>query len=146
MSVNFFSHNFKDIMSKDNRKKVYKYLKDYVETMEGYHTDEERDDILLYLMYEIHTEWVSVPKLEDIFLFIKKKKMGYNHDQFLSIKSCFQEEEDFIINPPVIEEGVIECKKCKSKRTFSFNKQTRSSDEAVTVFVRCVDCKTQFRM
>lgn len=97
-------------------------------------------------MYEIHTEWNSLPKLEDLYLGIKKKNFAYDHEQYYNIKQTFREEEDFIMNPPIIEEGVISCKKCKSKRTFSFNKQTRSSDEAVTVFVRCVDCGTQFRM
>lgn len=139
-----FFKNFKPIMSKDNREKIYTYIKNIVNEEDI--SQEEKYDLLLYIMYEIHTEWNSLPKLEDLFLYIKRKKIGYNHNEFKFIRDCFQEEDDFITNPPIIEEGVISCKKCKSKRTFSFNKQTRSSDEQVTVFVRCVDCGTQFRM
>lgn len=139
-----FFKNFKPIMSKDNREKIYSYIKTLVDEEDI--SQEEKYDLLLYIMYEIHTEWNSLPKLEDLFLYIKRKKIGYNHNEFKFIRDCFQEEEDFIMNPPIIEEGVISCKKCKSKRTFSFNKQTRSSDEQVTVFVRCVDCGTQFKM
>lgn len=139
-----FYKTFKPIMGKDNREKIFNFIKSIVD--EEAISQEERYDLLLYIMYEIHTEWNSLPKLEDLFLYIKRKKIGYNHNEFKFIRDCFQEEEDFIMNPPVIEEGVISCKKCKSKRTFSFNKQTRSSDEQVTVFVRCVDCGSQFRM
>ena len=139
-----FFKNFKPIMSKDNREKIYSYIKTLVDEEDI--SQEEKYDLLLYIMYEIHTEWNSLPKLEDLFLYIKRKKIGYNHNEFKFIRDCFQEEENFIMNPPIIEEGVISCKKCKSKRTFSFNKQTRSSDEQVTVFVRCVDCGTQFKM
>ena len=120
-----FFKNFKPIMSKDNREKIYTYIKNIVNEEDI--SQEEKYDLLLYIMYEIHTEWNSLPKLEDLFLYIKRKKIGYNHNEFKFIRDCFQEEEDFIVNPPVIEEGVISCKKCKSKRTFSFNKQTRSS-------------------
>ena len=139
-----FNTNFKDIMSKDNRGKVYEFIKKTVEEEDL--NPSEKYNLLLYTFYEIHTEWISLPKLEDLYSSIKKKKFAYEHEQFNTIKQSFREEEDFILNPPIIEEGVIECKKCKSKRTFSFNKQTRSSDEAVTVFVRCVDCGSQFRM
>lgn len=139
----FFS-SFKDVMSKENRQKIYYFLKEMVEEEDL--SSDEKYNLFLYIMYEIHTEWISLPKLEDLYTYIKRKKFGYEHEQFYSIRKSFQEEETFISNPPVIEEGVIQCRKCKSKRTFSFNKQTRSSDEAVTVFVRCVDCNTQFRM
>ena len=139
-----FFTNFKEIISKNNREKIYQYIKEFVEKEDL--SFDEKYNFLLYIFYEIHTEWISLPKLEELYIGIKKKNFGYEHEQFSSIRQSFREEEDFIMNPPIIEEGVIECKKCKSKRTFSFNKQTRSSDEAVTVFVRCVDCGIQFRM
>ncbi|NDF99366.1 MAG: transcription factor S, partial [Chitinophagia bacterium] len=36
--------------------------------------------------------------------------------------------------------------RCHSKRTFSFSKQTRRSDESSTVFVRCAMCHHTYRM
>jgi DNA-directed RNA polymerase subunit M/transcription elongation factor TFIIS len=114
-------------------------------------TSEESDDrskwdLLYFYMYEIYTEYMFFPKLDELFQSIRKRQFGYHHQSFESIRQCLEEEQNFIENPPVVEEGVIECGKCKSKRTFSFNKQTRSGDEAVTVFVRCANCGHQFRM
>ena len=43
-----------------------------------------------------------------------------------------------VIGPNVeIEEGVMECTKCGSKKTYSYTKQTRGGDEATTVFAIC---------
>ena len=138
-----FDKKFKAILkSKRNRKAVYKFLDDLTDTSEN----ESKSDLLYFYMYEVYTEYMIIPKLEDLFQSIKMKQFGYHHSNFEKIKKCLEEEQNFIENPPVVEEGVIECGKCKSKRTFSFNKQTRSGDEAVTVFVRCADCGHQFRM
>jgi DNA-directed RNA polymerase subunit M/transcription elongation factor TFIIS len=41
-------------------------------------------------------------------------------------------------------EGLYKCRKCGSTRTFSFGKQTRSSDEGTTVFVKCSSCSTSW--
>jgi DNA-directed RNA polymerase subunit M/transcription elongation factor TFIIS len=37
------------------------------------------------------------------------------------------------------------CKKCKSKRCTYYEMQTRSADEAATIFVTCLDCGKHFR-
>lgn len=138
-----FDKKFKAILkSKRNRKAIYKFINDLVDTSEN----ESKSDLLYFYMYEVYTEYMIIPKLEDLFQSIKMKQIGYYHSNFEKIRKCLEEEQNFIENPPVVEEGVIECGKCKSKRTFSFNKQTRSGDEAVTVFVRCADCGHQFRM
>ena len=138
-----FNNKFKTILkSKRNRKSVYEFLNDIVERTEN----DFKSEVFYFYMYEIYTEYMIIPKLEDLFHTIKMKQFGYFHSNFDKIQKCLLEEQDFIENPPVVEEGVIECGKCKSKRTFSFNKQTRSGDEAVTVFVRCANCGYQFRM
>lgn len=132
------------IHRKTNRQKVFSLLKQYV--MENYKTFQAQQDMMYFLFYELHVEWTVYPKVEDFFSIIRHKRFAYDHPNFEKVKRVVKEEEDYIMNPPVISEGVIQCKKCKSKRTFSFDKQTRSSDEAVTIFVRCVDCGCQFRM
>jgi len=66
---------------------------------------------------------------------------NWDHPVFQIYRDKLEEENKFIENPILeIEEGVIECKKCKSKRTFSFQKQVRASDEGFSLFVSCVDC------
>jgi DNA-directed RNA polymerase subunit M/transcription elongation factor TFIIS len=140
---NTFDNKFKSILkSKRNRTAVY----DFIDKIVQENPIDTKSDLFYFYMYEIYTEYMIIPKLEDFFQSIKNKQFGYHHSTFDTIKKCLEEEQNFIENPPVVEEGVIECGKCKSKRTFSFNKQTRSGDEAVTVFVRCADCGHQFRM
>jgi DNA-directed RNA polymerase subunit M/transcription elongation factor TFIIS len=139
-----FHDRFKSVMSKSNRKKVFQYLlneiKDHTKSVT------KQQELLYNIFYEIHVEWVVLPKLEDLFQVIRKRKFYFSHPYFDQIKKYIQEEEEFITTPPEIDEGVIECKRCHGKKTFSFTKQTRSSDEAVTVFVRCVECGHQFCM
>lgn len=140
---NTFDNKFQTILkSKRNRTAVYDFLNSVVNES----IDSSKSELFYFYMYELYTEYIVLPKLDEFFHTIRKKQFGYLHVNFESIKQCLEEEQNFIENPPIVEEGVIECGKCKSKRTFSFNKQTRSGDEAVTVFVRCADCGHQFRM
>ena len=60
---------------------------------------------------------------------------------FKEIFQRLEEHDDFIINPFEVEEGCTECKKCGSKRVFTYTKQIRSSDEPMTTFAKCVQCK-----
>lgn len=140
-----FHDKFSDIIrDKNNRIKIYNFLKNH--TKEQITNESDYEELLYYIFYELHVEWNVFPSLKEFFSTIKKKKFVYEHGNYDLIRKEIQEEEDFIMNPPVVDEGVIQCKKCKSSRTISFNKQTRSGDEAVSVFVRCVDCGAQFRM
>jgi len=71
--------------------------------------------------------------------------IGWNHPDLAYIREKIDEENKFIENPVVdIAEGIIQCGKCKSKRTFSYQKQVRSSDEGFTLFVNCVDCNSSW--
>ena len=53
------------------------------------------------------------------------------------------EQDNFLIKPLEIEEGVLECK-CGSKRVFSYQKQCRGGDESSTTFAECVACKAKW--
>lgn len=140
-----FHEKFSDIIrDKKNRLKIYDFILKY--TNETVLNENDKDDFMYYIFYELYTEWNIFPSLKEFFSTIKKKKFAYEHVNYDRIRRELKEEEDFIMNPPVVDEGVIQCKKCKSLRTISFNKQTRSGDEAVSVFVRCVDCGAQFKM
>lgn len=71
--------------------------------------------------------------------------LGWNHPIFEEIRIRLQEQDDFTENPFQVEEGVVECKKCGSKRTLSTQVQVRSSDEGFTLLVHCVDCGSKWR-
>lgn len=43
------------------------------------------------------------------------------------------------------DEGLFECPKCHTKNTHHTEKQTRSADEAATIFIHCFDCGGDFR-
>ena len=41
--------------------------------------------------------------------------------------------------------GFFTCKKCKCKNTTYYQMQTRGSDEPMTNFVTCLDCKASYK-
>jgi DNA-directed RNA polymerase subunit M/transcription elongation factor TFIIS len=77
---------------------------------------------------------------------LKRKQFLFDHDIYSDIRLRIKEQEDFLEHPIQVEDGVIQCNRCKSHKTFSYSKQTRASDEGTTIFVRCSQCNHQFRL
>lgn len=69
--------------------------------------------------------------------------IGWNHPVFYSVTCRIKEQDDFIIKPFEVEEGVIECR-CGSKRVFSYSKQSRSADEPMSTYAQCMVCKSKW--
>jgi DNA-directed RNA polymerase subunit M/transcription elongation factor TFIIS len=84
--------------------------------------------------------------ISDVREILKTRQFMFSHRDFTDIHNLVKEQEDFLNNPVQVEDGVIECHRCKSHKTFSYAKQTRASDEGTTVFVTCAECKFQFRL
>jgi hypothetical protein len=99
-----------------------------------------------YLLYEIIVDLSIHPNLRTQLDMIGHGMVLWDHPNLRVVRETFQEQDAFIECPPEIEEGIIECKKCRSKKTFSFSKQTRRGDESTTVFVRCSKCSFSFRL
>lgn len=99
-----------------------------------------------YILFEILSDYLVKPRINNIFNKITKKKIQWDHPELISICQDFQETDNFLTNPPEVEEGVLQCNKCGSRKTFSFSKQTRRADESATVFVRCANCNASFRL
>ncbi len=59
---------------------------------------------------------------------------------FDEARAVIAEQDGFVVNPVEVVEGLFKCR-CGSKKTFSFQKQTRSSDESITVFITCAQCQ-----
>ena len=72
--------------------------------------------------------------------YLKKDRLLWGHPSFDNEKKKIEEENDFMVCPYEISEGVLKCSKCGCRKIFSFSKQTRSMDEPTTVFALCSEC------
>ena len=84
--------------------------------------------------------------LTNILKMVKENKIGLNSSKFETIYEEVAEKDNFLDNPFSVEEGVLECGKCGSKRTFSYSKQVRRSDEGFTTFCLCSNCGARWRI
>ena len=112
----------------------------------------ENEEWLMSQIYEdlLSDEWKSfgtqdkesfeIPE-EYVKTIILQNKLGWNHKQFQKYKKVQQEQDDYILNPFEVEEGVVQCPKCKSFKVFSVAVQTRSADEPTTTMAQCTQCK-----
>jgi DNA-directed RNA polymerase subunit M/transcription elongation factor TFIIS len=75
---------------------------------------------------------------------IKNGKIGWNSHVYDDISAKLNEFDEYLVIPIQVVDGVVECPRCKSKRTWNIQKQVRSSDEPMTTFSRCVDCGFQW--
>ena len=111
-------------------KEVNKILETYKEN----NTEDEYKEFLYHIINENNHE--------NIF----NSKIGLDHTFFDTYKNLEQEENEFITNPMVVDEGIFECPKCSSKRTISWGKQIRSGDEGTSVFAKCIECNYNWRI
>jgi DNA-directed RNA polymerase subunit M/transcription elongation factor TFIIS len=75
---------------------------------------------------------------------VKDGKIGWKSVTYDSISKRIAEFDDYLVNPFEVVEGISECKKCGSKKTWNVQKQTRRADESSTTFSRCVMCGHQW--
>ena len=99
----------------------------------------------MYITMEVCNDIENKNSLREILSNLKKGKVLFQRDEFTDIKNLLDEQDDFIVNPFEIEEGVLQCNKCDSKKTFSYTLQTRSGDEATTVFACCAQCGAKWK-
>lgn len=118
-----------------------------VQTIEKYISLKSKGNSELYniLLFEVLMSLKNNVKLIDILNQIKTDKLGWNHESFSELKTKQMEQDDFLTNPFEVEEGVLTCQRCNGKRTFSYQKQTRSADEPMTTFAQCMNCKHKWQ-
>ena len=134
----YFHQKFNHLIkSKKNRQNICDMIKD--------HFHNKKSEIYM-CFYELYCEYQLQPNKEHLYEFLKQKKFLYENDIFQDISEMIQEEENFIVSPPKLSEGIMVCKFCKSRKTISYERQTRSADEQSTIFVKCMDCSKSFRM
>lgn len=71
---------------------------------------------------------------------------GWEHPAFDKIRRIIREEALFLENSVNVDEGIIQCKKCGSFKTYSYQKQVRAADEGFTLFVACFHCDSQWTL
>jgi DNA-directed RNA polymerase subunit M/transcription elongation factor TFIIS len=94
-------------------------------------------------IYDVLSDINSGTKLANILKKIKSKKIGFKNEAFKDYIFEEEEQDNFIIKPFEIEEGVLECK-CGSKRVYSYSKQSRSADEPMSTYAECMSCKKKW--
>ena len=106
--------------------------------------EEEQQSEYNYILFQVVGDIIKGKKLRDIVKNVKKYMIGWNHEDFNNIKYLIEEQDEFIVNPFEVEEGVTKCNKCDSERVFTYSKQVRSADEPMSTFAKCVKCKQQW--
>jgi len=59
---------------------------------------------------------------------------------YKEVRKIEEERDNILLNPVQVEDGVLQCSKCKSFKTVSYQRQTRSADEGMTTFSTCTVC------
>lgn len=116
-----------------------KYIYKQVDYMEH---KEDDDKIIIYkkVVYDVINDLILKVPITDIINNIRKNNIFWNSPNFASVKHKFEEIDGFIIKPFEVLEGILKCMKCKSMKTYSYSKQTRGADEAMTTFIFCSKC------
>lgn len=98
------------------------------------------------MVYEVCSMIASVglKNINKVLCLLKTDKLQWNSEEFSKIYTQLAEQDEFLQNPIEVEEGIFTCR-CGSKRTISFSLQTRSGDEATTVFVSCISCNRKWK-
>jgi len=115
----------------------------YIINNEMAEDDDEIESLYKQNIYQVVGDILSGGNLKLLLDNIKEGKLGWKHPSFQDVTFRMEEQDDFIINPFEVEEGVLECR-CGSKRVFSYSKQVKSSDEATTTFAQCMACKVRW--
>ena len=130
---------------KENNDMLKKKISLYCSTYNTNNSFDEMDE--LDVIYEVGFMLKEENKnLKETFDLLKNGKLFKNHPNFIDISKKMTEMDQFMDKPFEVSEGVNTCNKCKSTRTLSYNRQTRSGDEGMTVYVFCIDCKYRYTM
>lgn len=123
----------------DNIDIMKKHIKNYLKN----NINCEEQDLLYEISFIMKIEKEN---LKNTFDLLKKNKIFHNHPNFDDISKRLDEMDHFMDKPFEMTEGINDCRKCNSRRTLSYNRQTRSGDEGLTVYVFCIDCKYRYTM
>jgi len=103
------------------------------------------EETYIWCIYQVIGLLIKSPSaLKQTAQDVKNGLVGWKSSTYESVAKRIEELDDYLVKPFEIAEGVVECGKCHSKKTWSVQRQTRSSDEPMTTFSRCVECGNQW--
>lgn len=97
------------------------------------------------VIYQILSDICQHVSIKQIYRNIKNGNIKWKHKCFNDMARRISEQNEFIENPFEVEEGVHTCRKCGSKRVFSYNRQVRGGDEGTGVFCECAACHCKWQ-
>lgn len=103
------------------------------------------EDLYKSILYQVCFQITNKLPLVKIVNRLKEGLFMWKDPILKDINDQIQEQISFIENPFEVEEGVVECNKCQSKRVFSYSKQSRSADEPSTTYAECVKCGSKWQ-
>jgi DNA-directed RNA polymerase subunit M/transcription elongation factor TFIIS len=95
-------------------------------------------------IYQVVGFILNNESLKEVLTQVKENKLGFNNKLYDNTKHKLKEFDEYLVKPFEVEEGIIACNKCGSKKTFSIGKTTRSLDEPTTTFSTCSECMNQW--
>lgn len=106
----------------------------------------EDEDMYLWSIYQIVgiLSEQSPNRIVQALSDVKENKLGWNSSFYTDVSSKIEEFDNYLVHPFEVVEGVTKCPKCHKNKTWSIQKQTRSSDEPMTTFSRCAECGHQW--
>ena len=125
------------IKNKNNSKKIEKDL--YSISLKNLRSNENIKTVYFINILQLS----QINNISNITNLIKEEKLNWNRDSIKNMVFEEEEQDEFIIKPFEIEEGVTICK-CGSKRVYTYSKQCRGADEGSTTFATCLECKSQW--
>jgi DNA-directed RNA polymerase subunit M/transcription elongation factor TFIIS len=75
-----------------------------------------------------------------------RKDIYLNSPALTPARDKFKLYVDLYQSKPEVSKGLYKCPKCGSKEVLTAESQTRSADEPLTVFAKCIHCNKQWTM
>lgn len=113
------------------------------ETKNGEDSQQSYEKRYTKVLYQTVGDIIRDVNLKQLVKNIKNSLVCWEHPDYVGVKRRIEEQDDFIINPFEVEEGVTKCH-CGSERVFTYSKQERGGDEPMTTHAKCVKCKAQW--
>lgn len=110
-----------------------------------YEKCKDDEDVYTWCLYQIiGLLSKDITKMRELAKDIRENKIGWESNIYDNVAVRIAEFDEYLVKPFEVVEGISECGKCNSKKTWSVQKQVRSSDEPMTTFSRCVECGHQW--